>query len=99
MPVITKLIGPGCAVPRPFGKAARLVREWVMLLIGKRPKRFIANKNTIAIAALFGTGRAKLQVVFTVVFVHPGAFNKGQQEHVIIVLTKAFPAMLFGIKL
>src|ERR1700754_773223 len=99
MPVVAKLILPGSPMPRAFCKAPGFVGEWLLLLIGERPQRLITGKNAITVTALFGAGCTKLQVIFTVMFVHPGAFNKGQQKYIIVMFAKALPAVHLRVKL
>ncbi len=58
----------------------------------------IAYHHTIGIAAELGSGCAILQIIFAVMFGHPGAFNEGIKEGIIEVFAKTLPAIAPGFK-
>src|ERR1044072_9855911 len=93
MPPVTIFILVCSPMTSSFGKAAGLVREGIVYLVGKRPQRLITYIYTIAIAAELRAGCAVLQVIFAVMLIYPCTFHEGFQEGIVVGFPKTFPAM------
>ena len=64
-----------------------------MGLIGERSERLVAHVDAIAITAEFCPRRGVLQVVLAAVLGHPGPFDEGAEERIVVGLAETLPAM------
>src|ERR1035438_8156830 len=67
-------------------------RKWVRLG-SEWTQRSIAYNNSIGVPAEFGARRAILQIIFTMMFGHPGTFNKWVQKSIVVVFPKTLPSI------
>src|SRR5688572_24834568 len=95
IPFILECISMACA-PR---ISTRLIGKWIVRLVGEWPKWLIAYQYTIRIAAELCARRTILEVIFSIVFIYPGAFNKRVQECIVKVFAEALPSVLLLVKL
>src|SRR5882757_5126867 len=64
----------------------------------ERPQGSIAYHYPISVAAEFGARRPVLQVVFPIMFCHPGAFDERVEESVVVVFAKTLPSETVRVK-
>src|SRR5690348_11722986 len=58
----------------------------------------LADVDPVGIAAEFSPWRRVLEVVAAIMFRHPGAFNEGAQERVVVGFAESFPTVDFVVK-
>src|SRR5688572_28162359 len=93
MPPVTCLVLVSGAMAGTTRKSARFIRKWIMFLVFERPHRLVGSVHPITITTELRTWRSILQVIFTIMFVHPRAFDERSQKSVVSMFTKSFPAM------
>ena len=74
MPEIPLFIPHGGSVPRTGHKAAGLIGIGTVLCQRKRPERALTDIYSVGIGVVLGTGRGILEVISSVVLIHPRAF-------------------------
>src|SRR5579872_3564853 len=93
VPVVLFAVLESGAMSRPPRKSARFKRQGIGLrckVISDRPRTY---DHAVGVAAELGAGSAILQIIFSVMFGHPGAFDKRVQEGVVPVFAKSLPAV------
>src|SRR4249919_2033642 len=85
MPPASKRILVCSSMARTPRESTGFIGKRIRRLISEWSQRMVGNINTVAIAPDLRTGSAILQVVFTIVFIHPCAFYKWIQEIIVVV--------------
>src|SRR5664279_4094187 len=93
MPPAAKGILIRGTMARAFYKTAGFIREGIAGLVLKWPEWMIRNIYPVAISPDLRTRRAILEIIFSVVFVHPGALDKRTEKIIVVVFAESFPAM------
>src|SRR5215831_7475343 len=89
IPSVCKRTSMSCTSGKPAGLITKRKRLWC-----KRSQRMLTYLHAIGVATEFGSGGAILQIVFAIVFGHPGTFNKRVEKSIIQVFTEALPSKL-----
>ena len=99
MLAFSKRILIGGSMTGTAGEAAGFIGKGIGRLVSEWSQRMVGYINTVAITPDLCTGSAILQIVFTIVFIHPCAFYKWIEEIIIVVFAKSLPAMYIIVEL
>src|SRR6202035_1995798 len=93
MPPVFICVLVGRTMSGPARKTAGFIRKGITCLVSEWPEGMIRYIDAIAIATHLRARSAILQVIFPVIFIHPGPFDKRIQKIIVVVFPEAFPAV------